>query len=270
MDERRTLVSRIAAAFAVAATGASFAGCTLVKTLAHNFPDLDDHRIFDSRTIARAESSSPLRGLVRVPRFLTELQVPGRNGGATRLGEYLDQTRTVAFVVMHDDRVVFERYAPGHDARSLLNSFSIAKPMVGALIGIALAEGKIASLDDTVARFGCLYLHHGRWNGAQIVPAEWAARPAPTAAGDLQHRLWWWPAGDEGDFYAYGHNGQFLYVNPRARTVIVKFSESRHQDPVPVFRAIARALQRPENLAELDRLSGQPHALHSPTERRTP
>jgi hypothetical protein len=59
-------------------------------------------------------------------------------------------------------------------------------------------------------------------------------------------------------------------VNPQARTVIVKFSETRHQDPVPLFRAIARALKRPENIAELDLFGGQAYAFHLPTERRTP
>jgi CubicO group peptidase (beta-lactamase class C family) len=385
----------------VASAVAILQGCTLIKTIVHNFPDLDDHRNFVSRTINGPDVSSPLRTLARVPRFMTGLQVPGENGGTSRIGEYLELTRTVAFVVMHDDRIVFERYAHGHDERSLLNSFSIAKPMVGTLIGIALAEGKIASLDDTVtryrpeysgtpygavtlrslltmtsgvvdewtllptrakyyygadlhsltahavaqapsrnpwrysdadvqmlgfvlegavgktvsdylaeklwrplgmesralwsldrdggvekafccirarardfARFGRLYLNGGRSNGAQILPADWAARSvlpgAAAGVGNVQQHLWWSPADGEGDFYAYGHNGQYLYVNPQARTVIVKFSETKRQDPVPLFRAIARALNRPENIAELDPLGGQAYAFHLPTERRTP
>jgi hypothetical protein len=49
-----------------------------------------------------------------------------------------------------------------------------------------------------------------------------------------------------------------------------KFSETKRQDPLPLFRAIVRALKRPENIAELDRLGGQTYALHSPNERRTP
>jgi len=49
-----------------------------------------------------------------------------------------------------------------------------------------------------------------------------------------------------------------------------KFSETKRQDPLPLFRAIARALKRPENIAELDPLGGQAYAFHLPTERRTP
>jgi CubicO group peptidase (beta-lactamase class C family) len=116
------------------------------------------------------------------------------------------------------------------------------------------------------ARFGRLYLLNGRWNGAQLIPPDWAARsvlPAiATPFGYVHQHLWWAPADRAGDFFAYGHNGQYLYVNPKARVVIVKFSETNQQDPVPMFRAIAQALGRPEAIAEMARLDAQPLALH--------
>ena len=107
------------------------------------------------------------------------------------------------------------------------------------------------------ARLGRLFLDAGRWNGEQIVPADWATHAVVegvrTLDGYTHRHLWWMPDG-QGDYYAYGHNGQYLYVNPRARVVIAKFSETNRQDPVPAFRAIADALRVPANLAELDRL----------------
>jgi CubicO group peptidase (beta-lactamase class C family) len=70
------------------------------------------------------------------------------------------------------------------------------------------------------------------------------------------HRhLWWFPEGNEGDYYAYGHNGQYLYVNPAARTVIVKFSETNRQDPCGMFRTVSAALKPAARAAELDRLA---------------
>ena len=107
------------------------------------------------------------------------------------------------------------------------------------------------------ARLGRLFLDDGRWNGVQVVPADWATHAVVegvrTPDGYTHRHLWWMPDG-QGDYYAYGHNGQYLYVNPRARVVIAKFSETNRQDPVPAFRAIADALRVPANLAELDRL----------------
>jgi CubicO group peptidase (beta-lactamase class C family) len=180
----------------VAAAVAILQGCTLIKTIVHNFPDLDDHRNFASRTIDGPDVPSPLRTLARVPRFMTELEVPGRNGRTSRIGEYLDHTHSAAFVVMHDDRIVFERYAQGHDERSLLNSFSIAKPMVGTLIGIAPAEGKIASLGDTVARY------RPEFSGTPYGAVTSVLPGTAAGVGDVQRHLWWSPADGEGDFYA--------------------------------------------------------------------
>jgi CubicO group peptidase (beta-lactamase class C family) len=115
------------------------------------------------------------------------------------------------------------------------------------------------------ARFGRLHLDGGRWNGAQIVPAHWIGRAAlpgvRTPDGYTHRQLWWMPEGVEGDFYAYGHNGQYVYVNPKSRVVIVKFSETVRQDPVPMFRAISRVLENPARVAELDRLETRVIAL---------
>jgi len=109
------------------------------------------------------------------------------------------------------------------------------------------------------ARFGKLFLDAGVVDGVRIVPREWAD-PATfpgwrTADGYTHRHLWWFPEGSEGDYYAYGHNGQFVYVNPASRVVIVKFSETNHQDPVPMFRAIAASLRSATNLAEIERLA---------------
>ncbi len=376
---------------AVLATLAGLQACTLTKTVVHNFADLDDHRIFANREVPRGGPTSALRGLPREPWFLAELSVPDEKGAAWPLDDYLAHTRTAAFVVLHEDRVVLERYGRGYDRHSLLNSFSIAKAVMSALVGIALAEGRIASLDTTVAsvcpefagkpygaatvrelltmtsgiadapsllpgradvyygddlravalnarapasnrhpwrysetdvqvlgfvleravgmpvsqylaarlwqplgmeskalwaldreggsektfcclsarardfaRFGQLMRDGGRWHGRQIVPAAWATRsvlPGIEALDRHTHQhLWWTPHVDaghpdrRGDFYAYGHNGQYLYVNPAARLVIVKFSETNRQDPVPMFRALADAVMAPQHLAEIDRL----------------
>jgi CubicO group peptidase (beta-lactamase class C family) len=370
---------------AVIAALAGLPACMLTKTVVHNFADLDDHRIFANREVPRSAQASPLRGLPREPWFLAELSVPDETGATSRLDDFLARTRTAAFVVLHEDRVVMERYGRGYDQHSLLNSFSIAKSVMAALVGIALAEGRIAGLDTTVAsvcaefigtpygaatvrelltmtsgvadvpsllpgrakvyygddlralalrahapttqdhpwrysetdvqvlgfvleravgmpvsdylaaklwqplgmeskalwaldreggsektfcclsarardfaRFGQLMRDGGRWNGQQLVPAAWAQRsvlPGIDARnGHMHQHLWWTPHGGQGDFYAYGHNGQYLYVNPAVRLVIVKFSETNRQDPVPMFRALADAVMAPQHLAQIDRL----------------
>jgi CubicO group peptidase (beta-lactamase class C family) len=61
--------------------------------------------------------------------------------------------KTAAFLVIHNGSIKREVYWTGFDAHSRINSNSVAKPIVATLIGIALAEGKLRSLDQPVSDF---------------------------------------------------------------------------------------------------------------------
>ncbi len=61
--------------------------------------------------------------------------------------------RTAAFLVIENGAIRQELYWPGFDARSRTNSNSVAKTVVGMLTGVALAEGKLRSLDQAVGDF---------------------------------------------------------------------------------------------------------------------
>ncbi len=356
-------------AAAFVAIAACLEGCALGRTILHNSADLDDHRIFANRTVQAPARASPLR---RAPDAgLAALVVPGPGGRPSTLSEYLEGNRMAAFVVLRGDTLVLEHYGRGFDERSLFNSLSIAKAIVGTLAGVAVQEGRLA-LDDTVgrhrpelaatpygtvtvrelitmtsgvgdapswlpgraqyyyggdlhdavarassaeagrrwrysegdiqalgfvleaatgrhlsdylsdtiwkplgmeapalwsldredgmekafccvsarardfARFGRLYLDGGLSGGARVLHATVAHRETvhgvPTGDGYVHQQLWWTPPGSGGDFYAYGHNGQYLYVNPAARTVIVQFSAAGFREPTEVFRVVAAAV----------------------------
>ncbi len=83
------------------------------------------------------------------------------------------------------------------------------------------------------AKIGQLYLNRGNWRGNQIVPKEWSIA---SVTPDAQHLMpennpifgygyqWWVPQGVEGEFMAMGVYGQYIYINPTTKTVIVKNS----------------------------------------------
>ena len=66
---------------------------------------------------------------------------------------YLDSLRTVSFLVIRRDSIVFESYRDGWNDTLTSNIYSATKTIVGLLAGIALDEGKIHSLDDPVSRY---------------------------------------------------------------------------------------------------------------------
>ncbi|MFN4147477.1 MAG: serine hydrolase domain-containing protein [Runella sp.] len=65
----------------------------------------------------------------------------------------LEKYRTTAFLVFQNGKLKYEKYWEGFDTLSRSQSFSAAKSVISMLIGIALSEGKIKSLDQPIADF---------------------------------------------------------------------------------------------------------------------
>ncbi|MEM7524266.1 MAG: serine hydrolase [Pseudomonadota bacterium] len=312
--------------------------------------------------------------------------------GEITSADFLEQTATTSLLVIRDDRIVFEDYFRGTGPEDLRISWSIAKSFLSTLIGIALADGAIESLDDPVvkyapslagsaygparvrdvammssgvqfdedylaffsdinkmgrelalggsldafagrltetvsppneawryvsidthvlamvlrgatgrdvanfmaerlwarigpeadayyltdgvgaafvlgglnmrtrdyAKLGRLFLNDGVWEGERIVPAEWArestTQQAPPAAAEGDRGMgygyqWWLPPEPDEEFYGIGVYGQYLYVDRKARVIIVKTSADRkfrdgdsraQRESIAFFRAIAR------------------------------
>lgn len=66
---------------------------------------------------------------------------------------YLDSLRTVSFLVIRRDSIIFENYRDGWNDTLTSNIYSATKTIVGLLAGVALDEGNIHSLDDPVSRY---------------------------------------------------------------------------------------------------------------------
>jgi hypothetical protein len=58
-----------------------------------------------------------------------------------------------SLLVAWGDTLLYEEYWGEHDQNQISNSFSMAKSIVSLLIGVALDEGKIKSLDEPVANY---------------------------------------------------------------------------------------------------------------------
>ena len=67
--------------------------------------------------------------------------------------EFLDSTGTTAFIVIKNDEILYEKYFNGYHEESINTSFSMAKSITSALIGIAIDEGMIQSVDDPITKY---------------------------------------------------------------------------------------------------------------------
>jgi CubicO group peptidase (beta-lactamase class C family) len=66
---------------------------------------------------------------------------------------FLARNDSTGFVVAEGDRLLYEGYFNGRQRDSWQTSFSMAKSFVSTLIGIAIAEGRIASVDRPITDF---------------------------------------------------------------------------------------------------------------------
>lgn len=110
--------------------------------------------------------------------------------------------------------------------------------------GFEKMESGINARPIDFAKLGRLYLDGGAWNGKQIVPADWVAtstRPTadertgyfPTSLnrpyGTVSHKMFWWRIALRDGDYAYcaeGNYGQFIFVAPTKRLIVVRFGKT--------------------------------------------
>lgn len=66
---------------------------------------------------------------------------------------FMASQRSAAVVVLHDGKLRLERYGLGFDAAGRWTSFSVAKSMTSTLVGAAIRDGHIKSMDDKVTDY---------------------------------------------------------------------------------------------------------------------
>jgi CubicO group peptidase (beta-lactamase class C family) len=69
------------------------------------------------------------------------------------LEDFLARTGTQAFIVIRNDTILYEKYFNGTKRDSTVVSFSTAKSFTSALVGIAISEGQIKSVDDPITDY---------------------------------------------------------------------------------------------------------------------
>ena len=105
-------------------------------------------QIFPSRRVARGERVAVLK---RAPE---ELRITYRYGGELHaLDDYLERHPATGLLIARGNTILFERYRYGRGDTDRFLSQSMAKTITAMLIGIAVSEGAIASIDHNVETY---------------------------------------------------------------------------------------------------------------------
>ncbi len=110
---------------------------------------------FPSRAVPNAPPMSALEpASSEVPTAFAMIRYPAENGpAAAPIDVFMSQTGTRALLVLQGDALLVERYANGSSHEATQTSFSMAKSFVSTLIGAAIADGSIGSVDDPIVRY---------------------------------------------------------------------------------------------------------------------
>jgi CubicO group peptidase (beta-lactamase class C family) len=164
--------------------------CQLGRFVFYNFADINDHKKFQSRPLTADNASFQFQTTDsgKVPKEINDIP----------LDKYLENHQTVAFLIIRNDTIQYEKYFKGYDQQSIVPSFSMAKSVTSILIGCAIDEGLIKSVDEPITN----YIPELTKNGFDKVTIEHLLQ---MTSGIRFNESYVNPFGDAASFY-YGLN----------------------------------------------------------------
>ncbi|AKU94431.1 Beta-lactamase class C and other penicillin binding protein [Labilithrix luteola] len=113
-------------------------------------PSLSAPSYFESREVPASPAPEPLKNADSEFTFALERAELEKYAN---LEDLLAKNETRAFLVLKNDRVVYERYFGDVNANTELPSFSMSKTVAALLVGCAIQDGIIASVDDPLVAY---------------------------------------------------------------------------------------------------------------------
>ncbi|WP_241556970.1 serine hydrolase domain-containing protein [Marinomonas hwangdonensis] len=119
-------------------------------------------QLFTTRYVARSGPISPLIHEDRPLDFSYQFE-----GVSYQPEQFLDRTFTNGLLIMKDDKIVYENYRNNTSQDTHFMAWSMTKSLVSILVGIALEEGRIKSLDEDITLY-LPELSKGAYKGVTI------------------------------------------------------------------------------------------------------
>ena len=116
-----------------------------VATLVGSQSQFDE--IFESRPVRKAPSPSRLVRVAEPPITWTF------EGRELSIDDYMARNTTTGLLIARGDTILVERYQYGRTDRHRFTSWSMAKTVTAMLVGIAISEGHIRSVDDLAGAY---------------------------------------------------------------------------------------------------------------------
>ncbi len=148
------LVFTFASVFVFCVSSIMFSPQYMFRIIAYRESDVEDYKIFNERPIKKDDNTY---FYTRVQNTNLGNQIISYKYKDTlkekALDELLEDTGTTAFIIIKDDNVMLKNYSNANKTDSINTSFSAAKSIVSLLVGIAIDEGYINSVEDSIGSY---------------------------------------------------------------------------------------------------------------------
>jgi len=125
--------------------------CKFGRFVVYNFADIKDYKKFPSRALESNETKFKFHSIEN--RKYPKILKAGVKQDTVSIDQILEDNKTVAFLIIKNDTIQYEKYFNGYDQESIIPSFSMAKSFTSILIGCAIDEGLIKSIDEPITNY---------------------------------------------------------------------------------------------------------------------
>lgn len=125
----------------------------MIRVLRYQVPDGKTYKIYPQTVILPADTPFHFikAGLMRTD--LDTLHILDGADTLVSVKDYIRNGKINLFMVIRNDTVIYQHFAPGYSDSTLATLFSVSKTMVSILLGKALEEGKITNLNDRLVKY---------------------------------------------------------------------------------------------------------------------
>lgn len=123
------------------------------RLITQNVPDVYDYKKYENRVIEG--STEPFQFVKQLDEDFVESLFQDRveRSGFGSFDEWAEKSQTTALIFIWRDTILYERYFNGFSRDSYFHSQSMAKSFISFLIGAAIDDGYISSVNDPMTKY---------------------------------------------------------------------------------------------------------------------
>jgi len=125
----------------------------LMRVLYYRTPNAVTYKAFPQAISHKSDSVFHFIRSQEPRNDLDTLHVLDGNNQSIPFADYFKNGKLNAFLIIRNDSILYEKYSAGYSDSTLTTIFSGAKSMVSVLLGEALADGSIKSLEDKIIEY---------------------------------------------------------------------------------------------------------------------